>query len=106
MTRCLQEIHMKETTAEEVSVRTSDIKEVLSMWMKFSQFIEERHPEKIATARALASCKDTCLTHFQIILKGCKKQTSLDRFTSKRPVREHMESVSLKGKVVVNRMIK
>ena len=68
-----------------VSVRTSDIKEVLAVWMMFSQFIEERCPEKIAAARALALCNDTCLTHFQSIFNGRKKLTSLDRFIAKRP---------------------
>ena len=76
-----QEIHR-----EEVSVCTSDIKEVLSMWVTFSQFIES---QKIATAPALALCNDTCLTH----LKGQNKQTSPDRFILKRPPSEREDSV-------------
>ena len=32
----LQKIHREETEAEEVSVRSSNIKEVLAMWVKFS----------------------------------------------------------------------
>ena len=94
-TGVLHEIHREETEAKEVG----DIKEVLAMWVKFSHFIEKRHPEKIATARALALCNDTCLTHFRNILKGRKKQTSLDRLILKRPASENEECLPKKERV-------
>ena len=47
-------IHREVREAEEVSDRTSDIKEVLAMMATFSQFIEEKHPLKIESARVLA----------------------------------------------------
>ena len=64
---------------EEV-ISTSEIKEILGMWERVSQFVEKKHPEKVATGRASELFNDTCLTHFRNILKGRKKQTSLDRF--------------------------
>lgn len=64
---------------EEV-ISTSEIKEILGMWERVSQFVEKKHPEKVATGRASELFNDTCLTHFRSILKGRKKQTSLDSF--------------------------
>ena len=46
-TEVLQEIHREETEAEEVSVCMSDIKEMLAMWVKYSQFIDKNHLEKL-----------------------------------------------------------
>ena len=103
----LQKIHREDTEAEEASVRTSDIMEVFVMWLKFSQFVEVKHPDKIATARALALCNDTCHTHFRNISKWRMKPTSLDRFILKRPasqieesVRKRQESVMVKKKMI------
>ncbi|XP_008104049.2 tigger transposable element-derived protein 1 [Anolis carolinensis] len=93
----LQEINAEEPEAEEV-IHTSEIKEMLGMWEKISDFIEKKHPEKVATSRALALCSDTCLTPFRNILKG-KKQGSLDRFLLKRPGSESQESVVKKANV-------
>uniref|UniRef100_UPI00358F0D9F tigger transposable element-derived protein 1-like isoform X2 n=1 Tax=Myxine glutinosa TaxID=7769 RepID=UPI00358F0D9F len=98
-TEVLQEINAEEPEAEMV-IATSEIKEMLGMWEKISEFIEKKHPEKVATGRALALCNDTCLTHFRNILKGRKKQTSLDRFLLKRPASESEESVAKKAKVI------
>ncbi|UYV76721.1 hypothetical protein LAZ67_14001873 [Cordylochernes scorpioides] len=66
-------------------ISTSEIKEILGMWERVSQFVEKKHPEKVATGRASDLFNDTCLTHFRNILRGRKKQTSLDMFFSKRP---------------------
>ncbi|UYV65414.1 hypothetical protein LAZ67_3004305 [Cordylochernes scorpioides] len=45
----------------------------------------EDYIEKVAPGRASDLFNDTCLTHFRNILRGRKKQTSLDMFFSKRP---------------------
>ena len=74
----MQEIGFEES--EEEVIPTSEIKEILGMWEKVSQFVEKKHPEKVATGRASDLFNDTCLTHFRNILRGRKKQTS-------RPVR-------------------
>ena len=73
--RVLQEIGF-----EEEAISTSEIKEILGMWERVSQFVKKKHPEKVATGRASELFDDTCLTHFRSILKGRKKQTSLDSF--------------------------
>nr|XP_060616130.1 tigger transposable element-derived protein 1-like isoform X1 [Anolis sagrei ordinatus]XP_060616131.1 tigger transposable element-derived protein 1-like isoform X1 [Anolis sagrei ordinatus]XP_060616133.1 tigger transposable element-derived protein 1-like isoform X1 [Anolis sagrei ordinatus]XP_060616134.1 tigger transposable element-derived protein 1-like isoform X1 [Anolis sagrei ordinatus] len=96
-TEILQEINVEEPEAEEV-IDTSEIKEMLGMWEKVSDFIEKKHPEKVATSHALALCHDTCLTPFRNILKG-RKQASLDRFTLKRPLSENEERVVKKANV-------
>ncbi|GFU02620.1 HTH CENPB-type domain-containing protein [Nephila pilipes] len=62
------------------SISTSEIKEILGMWERISQFVEKKQPEKVATGRASDLFNDTCLTHFRNILRGRKKQTSLDMF--------------------------
>ena len=50
-----------------------------------------------ATSRAAALFNDTTLVHFHHILKGRKKQTSLDRYLLKRPANEESkESASTK----------
>ncbi|GBL82599.1 hypothetical protein AVEN_263684-1 [Araneus ventricosus] len=64
----------------EDTISTSEIKEILGMWERVSQFVEKKHPEKVATGRASELYNDTCLTHFRTILQGRKKQTSLDSF--------------------------
>ncbi|GBM74592.1 Tigger transposable element-derived protein 1 [Araneus ventricosus] len=53
---------------------TIEIKEILGMWERVSQFVEKKHPEKVATGRASELFNDTFLS----ILQGRKKQTSLD----------------------------
>ena len=97
-TEVLQEIGSDEEPEAKEVLSTSEIKEMLGMWEKLSEFIEKKHPEKVATGRASALFNDTCLTHFRNILKGRKKQTSLDRFLLKRPARESEESVAKKAK--------
>ncbi|GLV39303.1 hypothetical protein CBL_13837 [Carabus blaptoides fortunei] len=75
--------------AEEVSevISTKEMKEVLGMWAKVSDFIKKK-PEKVATERAMELFNDTYLIHFKHILKRRMKQTSLDRFLSKTPAVE------------------
>ncbi|GLV46361.1 hypothetical protein CBL_20709 [Carabus blaptoides fortunei] len=77
---------IKPLLAEEVPevISRSEIKEVLGMWEKGSDFIK-KNPEKVATERAIELFNDTCLIHFKHILKRRMKQTSLDRFLSKTP---------------------
>ena len=60
--------------------------------------MEKKHPEKVATGRASDLFNDTCLTHFRNILRGRKKQTSLDMFFSKRPTGESEKNVAKKAK--------
>ncbi|GFT57167.1 uncharacterized protein NPIL_221721 [Nephila pilipes] len=90
----MQEIGFEE---EEV-ISTSEIKEILGMWERVSQFVEKKHPEKVPTGRASDLFNDTCLTHFRNILRGRKKQTSLDMFFSKRPTGESEKNVAKKAK--------
>ena len=77
---------------EEKMIATKDMKEMLSMWEKIREFIEKNHPEKVATVRAADLFNDTCLTHFRKILKGRSKQTSLERFLIKRPLRDESDT--------------
>ena len=76
----LQEIGFEEEPEVEEVISTSEIKEILGMWARVSQFVEKKHSEKVATGRASELFNYTCLTHFRSILKGWKKQTSLDSF--------------------------
>ncbi|GFT45483.1 uncharacterized protein NPIL_87491 [Nephila pilipes] len=77
-TEVMQEIGFEESEEEVIS--TSEIKEILGMWESVSQFLEKKHPEKVTIGRASDLFNDTCLTHFRNILRGRKKQTSLDMF--------------------------
>ncbi|GFS79232.1 tigger transposable element-derived protein 1 [Nephila pilipes] len=95
-TEIMQEIGFEESEEEVIS--TSEIKEILEMWERVSQFVEKKHPEKVATCRASDLFNDTCLTHFRNILRGRKKQTSLDMFFSKRPTGESEKNVAKKAK--------
>ncbi|GFT17162.1 HTH CENPB-type domain-containing protein [Nephila pilipes] len=92
----MQEIGFEESEEEVIS--TSEIKEILGMWERVSQFVEKKHPEKVATGRASDLFNDTCLTPFRNILRGRKKQTSLDMFFSKRPTGESEKNVAKKAK--------
>ncbi|GFU22317.1 uncharacterized protein NPIL_221661 [Nephila pilipes] len=92
----MQEIGFEES--EEEVIFTNEIKEILGMWERVSQFVEMKHPEKVATGRASDLLNDTCLTHFRNILRGRKKQTSMDMFFSKRPIGESEKNCSEKGK--------
>ncbi|GBN15869.1 Tigger transposable element-derived protein 1 [Araneus ventricosus] len=76
----LREIDFEEEPEVEDTISTSEIKEILGMWERVSQFVEKKHPEKVATGRASELFNDTCLTHFCSILQGRKKQTSMDSF--------------------------
>ncbi|UYV78102.1 hypothetical protein LAZ67_16000129 [Cordylochernes scorpioides] len=96
-TEVMQVIGFEESEEEVIS--TSEIKEILGMWERVSQFVEKKiHPEKVATGRASDLFNDTCLTHFRNILRGRKKQTSLDMFFSKRPTGESEKNVVVKAK--------
>ncbi len=84
----------EEDIVAEKAISTSDIKAVLAKWQDVSEFVEKNHPEKVSTGRAAALFNDTALAHFRNILKGRKKQTSLDMFLMKRPASvESEESV-------------
>ncbi|GFT40692.1 uncharacterized protein NPIL_383701 [Nephila pilipes] len=94
-TEVMQEIGFEES--KEV-ISTSEIKEILGMWERVLQFVEKKHPEKVTTGRASDLFNDTCLIHFRNILRGRKKQTSLDMFFSKRPTSESEKNVAKKAK--------
>ncbi|XP_015415779.1 PREDICTED: uncharacterized protein LOC107182194 [Myotis davidii] len=83
-------------TEEEAAISISEIKEMLGMWEKLSDFIQKKHPEKIASGHVMELFNDTCLTHFRNILKGRMKQISLGRFLLKTPVDE---SVAKRAKI-------
>ena len=72
----------------------AEIKEMLSSYHKVAEFIEKKHPEKVHTGRLLAQFNDICLSHFRNILKSRQKQSSLDRYFSKRPLVSQGESQS------------
>ncbi|GFS79358.1 uncharacterized protein NPIL_67731 [Nephila pilipes] len=99
-TEVMQEIGFEESEEEVIS--TSEIKEILGMWERVSQFVEKKHPEKVTTGRASDLFNDTCLTHFRNILRGRKKQTSLDMFSSKRPTSESEKNVAKEAKTSEN----
>ncbi|UYV60984.1 hypothetical protein LAZ67_1002991 [Cordylochernes scorpioides] len=89
-TEDMQVIGFEESVEEVIS--KSEIKVILGIsWKK-------KHPEKVATGRASDLFNDTCLTHFRNILRGRKKQTSLDMFFSKRPTGESEKNVAKKAK--------
>ena len=84
-TEVLQEIvYEQESEEEEEVISASEIKKILGMWERASQFVEKKLPEKVLTGRASALFNDTCLTHFRNILKKRKKQTSMHRVFLKR----------------------
>lgn len=55
-------------------ISMSEIKELLAMWEKFTDFVERKHPENVATDHVIALVNDTCLMHFKNILKGRKNK--------------------------------
>ncbi|GFT48212.1 e3 ubiquitin-protein ligase MYCBP2 [Nephila pilipes] len=65
-TEVKQEIGFEESEEEVISA--SEIKEILGMWERVSQFVEKKHPEKVTTGFASDLFNDTCLTHFRNIL--------------------------------------
>ena len=73
-----RQLHTMEEEEEVISA--GEIKEMLETWERVSQFVEEKHSEKVATGRAPELFNGTCLTHFRNILKRRRKQTYLDRF--------------------------
>ncbi|KAM5158227.1 tigger transposable element-derived protein 1-like [Mantella aurantiaca] len=48
-TEVLQEIGSEEEPEMEEVISTSELKEILGMWERISQFVEKKHPEKVAT---------------------------------------------------------
>ncbi|XP_070619108.1 tigger transposable element-derived protein 1-like [Erythrolamprus reginae] len=80
-----------EEEEEEEEMATRDIKEMLSMWDRLRDFVEKKHPEKVATVCAADLFNDTCLTHFRNVLKGKSKQTSPDRCLVKRPLHDESD---------------
>ncbi|XP_039624723.1 tigger transposable element-derived protein 1-like [Polypterus senegalus] len=96
-TEVLQEISDAEEAEEVIS--TSEIKEMLGMWEKLSDFIQKKHPEKVSTGRATALFNDTCMMHFRNILQGRMKHSSLDRFFSKTSADESEEGAAKRAKI-------
>ncbi|CAI5670507.1 unnamed protein product [Oreochromis niloticus] len=70
---------------EEAVIPSADIKDILPDFQKVADFVERNHPEKNFTTRAIEHFSDVCLSHFRSILKSRQRQTSLDRFFTKRP---------------------
>ena len=68
---------------EEEKASTAEIKDVLDMYHRVSEFVRKNHPEKIQTGRAIDHFTDTCMSHFKKILKSRQKQASLDRYFTK-----------------------
>ncbi|XP_061622154.1 tigger transposable element-derived protein 1-like [Phyllopteryx taeniolatus] len=90
--KVLQEIGTAEEPEVDEVISTSEIMEMLGMWERLSNFIERKHPEKVATGCASSLFNDTCLAHFRNILKERKKQLL------KRPAGESEESLMKKPK--------
>ncbi|XP_035210407.1 tigger transposable element-derived protein 1-like [Stegodyphus dumicola] len=74
-----RKISFEEEPEMEEVIPTRDTK-ILGMWEKVVEFVDKNHPEKVATGCATELFNETCLTHFRNVLKGRKKQTSLDSF--------------------------
>ena len=82
----VQDEFSKDDEEEEAAIiSTAVIKDVLGKFHEISDFVEKNHPEFFLTTRAIAHFDDVCLAHFRKIIKGRQKQTSLDRFFTKRP---------------------
>ncbi|KAM9323640.1 tigger transposable element-derived protein 1-like isoform 1-T3 [Pholidichthys leucotaenia] len=75
---------LKEEEEEAAIMPTARIKEILGKFHEVSEFVEKNHPEKVFTSRAIAHYDDVCLAHFRRIVTSRQKQTSLDRFFTKR----------------------
>ncbi|BFZ09461.1 hypothetical protein BsWGS_12500 [Bradybaena similaris] len=73
-----------EKEQEAIIIPLAKIKDILGKFHEISEFIEKNHPEKVFTNRAISHFDDVCLTHFRKIVKSRQKQTSLDRFFTKR----------------------
>ncbi|UYV64091.1 hypothetical protein LAZ67_2006550 [Cordylochernes scorpioides] len=85
--------------SEEEVISTSEVKEILGMWERVSQFVEKKNTQKkLQQVVHLTFFNVTCLTHFRNILRGRKKQTTLDMFFSKRPTGESEKNVAKKAK--------
>ena len=87
----LEEMHtsaVRETFREEnldaPVVPSVQIREVLKKFHEINTFVETHHPEQMFSARAIAHYDTACLAHFRQILKRRQKQTSLDRYFTKR----------------------
>lgn len=70
---------------EEAVIPSADIKDILCAFQRVAAFVEQNHPKKNFTARAIEHFGGVCLSHFRSILKSRQRQTSLDRFFTKRP---------------------
>nr|XP_053627666.1 uncharacterized protein LOC128685187 [Cherax quadricarinatus] len=57
----LQDIRTTEAQDVEEYVSTSEIKEMLGIWERFSDFIEKKHPEKVSSGCALELCNEACI---------------------------------------------
>ena len=77
----LQEIGFEEEPEVEEVISTSEIKEILGeCGREFHSSWKRNTPKKLQPVVHRQLFNDTCLTHFRSILKGRKKQTSLDSF--------------------------
>lgn len=104
ISKVIQEIVTPLTEPEVVEVISmNEIKELLAVWEKFTDFVERKHPENVATGHVIALVNNTCLMHFRNILKGRKKQISLDRFMLKWPSDKSEESIPKKSKFSDNK---
>ena len=77
---------------EAAIIPTARIKDILGKFYEVSEFVEKNHPEKVFTSRAIAHYDDVCLAHFRKIVKSRQKQTTLDRFFTKRQAKTTAES--------------
>ena len=77
---------------EAAIIPTARIKDILQKFYEVSEFVEKNHPEKVFTNRAIAHYDDVCLAHFRKIVKSRQKQTTLDRFFTKRQAKTTAES--------------
>ncbi|GFT65160.1 hypothetical protein NPIL_22841 [Nephila pilipes] len=90
----LVEEHTQELTTEEIQELQSEQHTEVMQEIGF----EESKEKVISTSRASDLFNDTCLTHVRNILRGRKKQTSLDMLFSKRPTGEIEKNVAKKAK--------
>ena len=73
-------VEKEECIVREKEIPTNAIKELLTKWQDISQFIERTHPENASTHRAISLFDDTALKYYRNILRGRKRQTTMDGF--------------------------
>jgi len=70
----------EEDSKPEEILETKAIKDMLAHWEAVKTFVGQNHPEQVHTSRAIDLFDDICLTYFNTVLKGRRRQTTLDGY--------------------------